>query len=652
MVEDKPEVKKAGGVFYTPTYIVDYIVKNTVGALLEGKNPNEASKLRILDPACGSGSFLIGAYQFLLDWHLKYYTEHDPAQWAAGRKPRLAQISGREWRLTTSERKRILLNNIYGVDIDPQAVEVTKLSLLLKVLEGETQQTLDAQLTFLHERALPDLASNIKCGNSLIGPDFYSYGTQIDLFDEEERYRINVFDWRSEFPDIFKAGGFDAVIGNPPYVRQEMLSEFKKYFQIHYKVYHGVADLYSYFIEKGVSLLRDGGKFSYIVANKWMRANYGEPLRRWLKQVCIEEIVDFGDLPVFTSATTYPCVMRIVKKPSAPSFRVVQVESLDFSDMEQYVRDNGYAARMDLMHDSGWTLADDRQKELLEKIKSKGMPLGEYVKGKIFRGILTGLNEAFVIDGETRARLISEDPESAEIIKPFLAGRDIKRYCEPKNDKYLICVPNGWTRAHSGKSDPRAWFKQNYSTIAAYLEPFREKAEKRCDKGEFWWELRPCDYYQEFEKPKILYAEIATHGQFTFEADSSFSDTTSYIIGNHSFYLLGIINSQLFTYMFSMISSEIRGGFFRWKRQYMYPISIRVIDFTSPPDAARHDRMVSLVTAMLDLHTQLAAARTPDEKTSLQRLIESTDHEIDRLVYELYDLTDEEIRIVEGVSLT
>ncbi|MCK4629385.1 MAG: N-6 DNA methylase, partial [Sedimentisphaerales bacterium] len=216
-VEDKPEVKKAGGVYYTPTYIVEYIVKNTVGKLLEGKTPNTAAKLKILDPACGSGSFLIGAYQYLLDWHLRYYTENGPEQWAKKKNPRVYQNKIDEWKLTTGERKRILLNNIYGVDIDTQAVEVTKLSLLLKVLEGENQASLDNQLRLFHERALPDLSDNIKCGNSLIGPDFYDT-QQSTLFDEAEMRRINVFDWNDDvkgFGGIMKCGGFDCVIGNP-----------------------------------------------------------------------------------------------------------------------------------------------------------------------------------------------------------------------------------------------------------------------------------------------------------------------------------------------------------------------------------------------------------------------------------------------------
>jgi hypothetical protein len=202
VVEEKPEVRRAGGVYYTPTYIVDYIVKNTVGKLVEGKRPGPrggVSKLKMVDPACGSGSFLIGAYQYLLDWHRNQYVEEGFERWS----DRLYQGSGGQWHLTIDEKKRILLNNIYGVDVDPQAVEVTKLSLLLKVLEGESESSLATQLSMFQQRALPDLDNNIKCGNSLIGLDFYDR-LQMGLLDEEKQRRINVFDWEDAFPEVFQ----------------------------------------------------------------------------------------------------------------------------------------------------------------------------------------------------------------------------------------------------------------------------------------------------------------------------------------------------------------------------------------------------------------------------------------------------------------
>ena len=452
-VEDKPEVKKAGGVKYTPVYIVEDIVGNTLGPMLKGKTPLEVVLITVLDPACGSGSFLIVAYQYLLDWHRDWYVQNLVPLLQSGLKPSSPEIrrllpgvetgkkgrkkepelpiyQGRdgEWKLTTAERKRILLNNIYGVDIDRQAVEVTKLSLLLKVLEGENDETISKQLTLFQERALPDLSNNIKCGNSLIGWDILKDNPGLT---QEEIDRINPFDWEKEFPEIFQRGGFSVVIGNPPYVRQEGLSEFKGYFQKHYKVYQSTADLYSYFIERGVSLLREGGIFSYIVANKWMRANYGQPMRKWLKEQCIEEIIDFGDLQVFQGATTYPCIIRITKSAPRASFEVTQVKTLDFQNLGDYVKENHYSVNQSALDDNGWSLADENTQALLGKINSKGVPLSEYVSGKIYYGIKTGLNEAFVIDKATRERLIAEDPRSAELIKPFLAGRDIKRYRMP-----------------------------------------------------------------------------------------------------------------------------------------------------------------------------------------------------------------------------
>ena len=201
-VEEKPEVRKAGGVYYTPTYIVDYIVQQTVGKLLENKTPKLVELLKILDPACGSGSFLIGAYQTLLDWHLQWYEKDGVEKHTKGKDPKVYRTAGNSYRLTTSERKRILLNNLYGVDIDPQAVEVTKLSLLLKMLEGETQQTVRTQTSLSLGRVLPDLIGNIQCGNSLIGSDFYE-NRQLTMMDEEEMYRVNAFDWHKAFPVVY-----------------------------------------------------------------------------------------------------------------------------------------------------------------------------------------------------------------------------------------------------------------------------------------------------------------------------------------------------------------------------------------------------------------------------------------------------------------
>jgi type I restriction-modification system DNA methylase subunit len=305
-------------VYYTPTYIVEYIVEKTIGKLLEGKRPGPrggASRLRIVDPACGSGSFLIGAYQYLLDWHRDRYVEDGTAKW----KDRLYEGRGGQYHLTIDEKKRILLNNIHGVDIDPQAVEVTKLSLLLKVLEGESEASLATQLRMFQERALPDLDENIKCGNSLIGSDFYD-DPQMALLDEEEHYRVNVFDWKRSFPQLFKGDnpGFDAVIGNPPYLRIQGLQEYYgpqiEYFLRRYQSAVKRFDLYLLFAEKGFSLLRKDALLGFICPHKFLNSDFGSGLRDYLiRNAAMESFISFGNNLVFNQASTYTGILLLRK---------------------------------------------------------------------------------------------------------------------------------------------------------------------------------------------------------------------------------------------------------------------------------------------------------------------------------------------------
>jgi hypothetical protein len=469
--------------------------------------------------------------------------------------------------------------------------------------------------------------------------------------------KLNPFHWGFEFYKVFdldkpkEERGFDVVIGNPPYVRQEALGELKTYFQdYYYQVYHGTADLYVYFIERGFSLLTDGGVFSYIVANKWMRANYGKPLRQWLKQQCIEEILDFGDLPVF-QVTTYPCIIRISKHPPELAFNVSQVKTLKFISLDDYVKDNNYVVKQEILDDSGWSLADDKTQALLDKIRHVGVPLSDYVNGKIYRGVLTGFNNAFVIDADTREKLIAKDAKSEELIKPFLVGRDIKRYQPLESERYLILMPKGWTLLNSDRTkDAWAWLERSYPSIATHLKPFSEKAQKRYDKGDFWWELRACDYYEEFEKPKIIYPNICKKPEFTFDEDGWYVNQKCFIISKPDKYLLGILNSALTFFLFISVLPLLRGDFYEPSYVYVKEFPIRTIDFMDPTDKLRHDRMVELVEQMLGLHERLAKTTAETDKAMLQRQIDATDQEIDNLVYELYELTPEEIAIVEGNS--
>ncbi len=640
-IEEKPEVRKAGGVYYTPQYIVDYIVKNTVEKVIKKKTPKQIEKIKILDPACGSGSFLLTAFHTLIDYHLEYYEKHPEESGQGTLFPDVIVDYDGTRRLSIEKKAQILKNNIFGVDIDPQAVEIAMMSLYLKCLEGERDLPRKKEL-------LPSLAKNIRCGNSLISYDIFD---QLTLFEEEEKERINPFDWHSKstgFGEIMEKGGFDVVIGNPPYVRQEMLGDYKPYFQQHYKVYHGVADLYAYFIEKGISLTKPKGLFGIIVSNKWMRANYGEPLRNWMKRQQIIRIIDFGDLPVFQDVTTYPCILILSKFNPREIFPVTKASTLKFPSLDEYVRDNQYQVNQKTLSDKGWALTDQRTYKLLQKIISKGIPLGEYIKGNFYRGVTTGFNKAFIIDEKTRDKLKSETPRSSELIKPYITGREIKRYCALECKKFLIFTRRGVDI-------------EKYPAIKKYLLQYKKKLTPRPKglqsskwegrkRGNYkWYEIQDStDYYEEFDKPKIIFTEISTKGQFTYDNEKNYCDATAYIMASNDKYLLGILNSKLCTYVFSKISSRIRGNFLRWKSQYVRQIPIKNIDLSKTTQKNQHDKMVELVEKMLELNNKKSTLPPSSKREKIEREIKITDEEIDELVYELYGITEEEKKIIEG----
>ena len=593
VVEEKPEVRKAGGVYYTPTYIVDYIVKNTVGKLLEDKTPKQVSKLHILDPACGSGSFLLGAYQYLLDWHRDWYTNNDPQKWATGKNPTLYQAQGGDWHLTTAERKRILLNNIYGVDIDSQAVEVTKLSLLLKVLEGENNQTLERQFKFFHERALPDLGNNIKCGNSLIGPDFYDQQT---IVDEDERYRINVFDWNAEFPEIMKSGGFDAVIGNPPY--GALFSEKEAtYFYNKYRVFSGVRDVYPCFIESSISRLNVEGRHSFIVPSAWLGGAEYDNFREFLLSYRIDSII-LLPFDVFSDAYVDTTVFVISKQRLNPDHEIhtyvygkhEKIQSIDLTEKEyRIVGQNEWK----ISKSNKFVLNPDTV-NLLDKIHQH-----------------TSLTFKDVVDIK-RGVLFDKD-----LLSDNRTSENSYRYFEGDVYRYQINL-----------------------ILDRWIE-FDDKMKER-PKEFSWFEGQRILLRRLVNRRQRLMASLASE---TFITNKNLYSMLRKVKTISISSILGILNSRLISYLYiNQVTQATKDDF----------PQVTIKDMTTLPfpsllqDKARHDRMVSLVEQMLSLNKQFQTAKTDHEKTSLQRQIEFTDRQIDQLVYELYGLTEDEIKIVEG----
>ena len=643
-IEEKPEVKKAGGVYYTPTYIVDYIVKHTVGNLVEGKTPKQVETLRILDPACGSGSFLIGAYQYLLDWHRDWYEKDGAEKHAKGKQPKLYQGKGGVWRLTTNERKRILTNNIYGVDIDSQAVEVTKLSLLLKVLEGESDQTLQTQL--FHERVLPDLGRNIKCGNSLIGPDFYEQ--QSLSLDDIERARINVFDWQKEFSEIMKSGGFDAVIGNPPYIRIQVMKEWApqevEYYKDHYvAASKGNYDIYVVFVEKGLNLLNKTGRLGFILPNKFFNAQYGEPLRGLIaKGRHLAEVVHFGDQQVFDGATTYTCLM-FLDRDGGTSCEFRKIDDL----AAWRTQGMGTVARVaaNTITTEEWNFAAGVGAETLRRVHAMSTKLGDVAH--IFQGLVTGADKVFVV---------STDADIEEgLTKPFLLTGGLTAYAPPTPSARIIFpyeIKNG--RAELIAADT---VKKAYRKGWTYLSERREELMGR-ERGKWhherWYAFGRSQNLTQMDTEKLIIQVTAQRPTVLLDECGFFmtgggSGPFYGIRPKNAFfpikYLLAILNSKFFGWIVKTQSTNLRGGYIKFSKQYIETVPIVTPNEAGPQKVAE---LIALVDDILRRRRQLAAAKTPHEQENLKRQIDATDRQIDKLVYELYGLTGEEIKIVEG----
>ena len=656
-IEEKPEVRKAGGVYYTPTFIVDYIVRHTLSKLLERKRPGSrgsASKIKIVDPACGSGTFLIGAYQYLLDWHRDRYVEDGPEK----HRKELYQGPGGLWLLTTQEKKRILLNNIYGVDIDPQAVEVTKLSLLLKVLEGESSQSLNAQLSFLHERALPDLDRNIKCGNSLIDSDFYKV-SQLSFFDEETQYRINVFDWVSAFPNVFSDDdpGFDAVIGNPPYIRIQALKEWVPLEVEYYKKAYRAAskgnyDIYVAFVEKGLSLLNKTGRLGYILPSKFLSTDYGAALRTLLSErSVVDQIVDFGHSQVFEDATTYTCLLFLnrLQPKSVQYLRVPPTRLQELPEQPVIIPAEAFGS-------DSWLFLNDQGQDLLKKLQAASRPLLE-LPADMSRGTSSGDDDVFCLvltNGKLVTRSGNEVDIEEDILRQPLYATDFTRYhFRPKNDERIIFP---YTITDGGyKIIEEAVLLSRWPKAYKYLSANRKKLDSRKQYNQWYGYSAPRNLFVH-DHADLLVPLLADRGlcapmpdkpeNYCIMASAGFSVS---LTGQVSpLYVLGLVNSKLLFWNLRLISNKFRGGWITCTKQYFGTLPIRTIDFSNVEDTARHDRLVELVERMLTVYKRLADAKVPRDKTMIQQQINLTDQQIDRVVYELYGLTEEEIMMVEG----
>ncbi len=606
-IDYKAEVRKAKGVYYTPQYIVEYIVKNTVGELLKGcKTPTEAAKLKVLDPACGSGSFLLGAYQHLINWHLEWYVNDGPAK-HEGRLVATAGPGPASWRLTAAAKKDILLNNIYGVDIDPQAVEVTKLSLLLKALEGESRESVGAQTKFLRERILPDLGDNIKCGNSLIGSDYFEGGQTLMSVppDEEERRRVNPFDWEVEFEEIMKAGGFDAVIGNPPWGSTFSETELV-YFRNAFKTATGkVIDSYAVFIEKGFLVTSHSGFISYITPDTFLQKDDYYVLRDWLTaEATVLDLIEAG--PLFRQVRDTWAAVWVIKKDRPTKKHMISRKQI--SRFIKSVEDRG----------AEFENADFDTIGNFSQYKWREDP--DLILGYLPTG-----------GAQNIIKRMWPYPRLGELGDMYSISRGEEgskyRLKTHKKGSYFMVIPENVERYS---------LEPGISVVSNTLTP--NKISSVYSKPKIW--------IIRIQKMRWLQRLVCT---LDTRDNSAGMKTLQSIVSNEGdtkrlLYLLGLMNSKLFNYWcVNYLSDDMN-------QAYLSKLPIAGLDRSNPADVARHDKMVALVEEMLALHKRVAAAKSDADKQRLQRAIDVTDKKIDTLVYELYGLTDEEVEVVEGTQ--
>ncbi len=679
VIEEKPEVRKAGGVYYTPQYIVEYIVENTLGKLTADKTPDQVAKLKVVDPACGSGSFLLGAYQHLLKWHLEYYQPEFEKQTGIAQngadyneKQRNAAIKERnklpltpDGNLTTTIKKQILLNNLYGVDIDTQAVEVTKLSLLLKCMEGETGSSITTEMRF-GERVLPTLDSNIKSGNSLIDMDFYD--GQLD-FEPALEKKVKPFSWQQAFPEIFKRGGFDAVIGNPPYIRIQSIIENSpaqaEYFGRKYQsASKGNYDIYFVFIEKALYLLNEAGKVGFILPHKFFNAQYGESIRKLLSdKKAIEQIVHFGHQQIFENATTYTCIITLDKNDKKKKFSYLKVDKLEAwrhnnknSFDEIYFKD---------LKNGEWNFITGKSQIIFNNLSSIKDKL-ESVTDRIFQGLKTGADKIFIVKkiSETKTHYLVHSPQlgiqikmEKDLVHPLIKGGDSRGYIFSETNM-LIIFP--YLKDKTGKAIliDEAILKEKYFLIYDYLKQNKANLLSR-DNGKInvinWFGFSRNQALDVISTIKIFTPDISPQASYAIDkvGDTFFTGGVSggYGIkvkdGISELYILGLLNSHLLDWYLKQISTQMRGGWYSYESKFIKNLPIVLAEKSQK---SLHDEIVQLVETMLQLQQQKQAATLPEQQQQLQQRIAYTDTKINEKVYTLYGLTSEEIQLVEGIG--
>lgn len=668
------------GSYYTPRSVVSFMCQESLKICLKNKtdeseeslkkfvdegdateirNPESVLRvlqtLRICDPACGSGAYLLGMMSELLRLRETLFQSN--------------QIDSP----TIYQRKLdIIQNNLYGVDKDEFAVNIAMLRLWLSLavdFEGDTPQP------------LPNLDYKVAVGDSLTGPAPVRTNEQIQredyliqqiqehqtdylvthkdnkkqLLRKEiyilkgqiqgwQRYR-EAFIWQVEFPEVFHEGGFDIVIGNPPYVDQRRIRSLKPILKKQFSdVYTGTADLYVYFYKRGFELLRSGGILTYISSNTFLRVEFSKKLREYLiDNIILHRLLDFGSVPVFKAKVDTCIFLGENNNPNEAIFlAAIFSNKADIPRLSEAFEELAFPMQILNFSPDGWSLTSPKTFNLLNRLQQTGTPLGEYVNGKFYRGLTTGCNEAYVISDAVRHRLISDDPNAEKVIKPLLRGRALKNGKWKLNliNEYIIVIASSanyewpWSNATSG-SDAESIFSDTYPSIFQHLINYRDKLLSRDDIGKYYWELRSCAYYAEFEKPKIIYPHFAKSLYIYYDPAMVYGLNTIYFLPTDDLLILAILGSKLFDWyarhMFQTLQDPWKGGSVLFKKVCM-------------KDFPMADRTAEQKAELSELVEQILAAPHSGRVPDIERAI-------DEYVYQLYGLTEQEVQLIKQTYL-
>ena len=622
-LEESKTHKKEQGIYYTPSYIVDYIVKNTVGEYIRTHTPEEIKKVRILDPACGSGSFLIRAYKELENY---WKQNSDFAQ---------LTLDSEEF---YSKKVEILKNNIFGVDLDPKAVEIAQLNLLLQISEKAEK--------------LPLLQNNIKVGNSLI---------------DDPSVSDKAFKWEEEFPEIMKEGGFDIIIGNPPYVRIQNLKDSEiEYFNDNFKSAFKNYDIYVLFVEKSLKLLRPNGDLGFIIPSKFVNSDYGLGLRNLISETkTLRKFVDFKDFQIFGDATNYTCLLFLRNSKNEEFTYSYPKDKESFSLQEVSNKDIFQEYRLPIpVLNEPWILSNNKVSILMKRLKEIGQTLGE-ISENIFQGLTTSADSIYFV------KLISETKEIAtimnlsdnhefiiekQILKKLLKGKDIQKWSVEWKGFYVIypyLVKNGIasliTLSEIKKNYPLAYeYFKNYETQLKLRE------NNRLNNDENWHQYIYRKNLEKFEQPKIITQVLASSNTFALDSKGEF-----YFVGggnaggygiilkdeykDYYFYILALLNSKVLEFYLRNISTPFRGGYFSYGKRFTEQLPIK---FANETDT---NKLSLLVREQISLTMSLIEMNNTDAKNKIEQRLKENEQKINSIVYAIYGLNEEEINIIENM---